>query len=397
MEEIAPASEDDVREAIQAAIGAQRPLEILGEGTRRGFGRPVEASAVLSTRRLAGVTLYEPAELVLSARAGTPLRDILDLLERNGQELAFEPIDHARFYGEASGGGTIGGVVAVNACGPRRIKAGAARDHLLGFRCVTGRGDVVKSGGRVMKNVTGYDLSKLVTGSHGTLAVLTEVTLKVLPKAETEQTVLFSAETESAGLAILREASGLPFDVSSFALLPSLRTGAPTAALRVEGPGISVDCRRDDLIAYLDGPGAAIHVLDEAQSRALWRDLRDAEPVRTVAGQIWRISVAPGDGGDIVATLRESRAPIVSYLYDWAGGLVWIGLEPAPDAHAGAIRAAVDAVGGHATLMRAEAQVRAAVPVFHPQPAALAALTKRVKQSFDPLFLLNRGRMRADF
>jgi glycolate oxidase FAD binding subunit len=284
---------------------------------------------------------------------------------------------------------------AVNASGPRRIKAGAARDHMLGFRCVTGRGDIVKSGGRVMKNVTGYDLSKLVTGSFGTLAALTEITLKVLPRAETEQTVLAIGLGEEESLAILRRASATPFEVSSFAV--ALHGESLASALRLEGPEISVVKRRDDLIARLKDSGAAFEILREADSRAYWTTLRDAAPVAFQEGQIWRVSVAPTDGFTVVESLRRAQAPIRSHFYDWAGGLIWLCLAPTFDAHAALIRNIVDSVGGHATLVRASEEIRARVDVFHPQPAALAALSRRVKESFDPAHILERGRMRAEF
>jgi glycolate oxidase FAD binding subunit len=389
-----PADEQDVAEAVASSLVSQSPLEILGAGTRRGFGRPVEASAPLSTSKLSGIEFYEPAELVLCARAGTPLAELDELLDRQGQELAFEPIDHGRFYGGPPNRGTIGGLVAANASGPRRLKAGAARDHVLGFRAVTGRGDVVKSGGRVMKNVTGYDLSKLMAGSHGTLAVLTEVTLKVLPKPEAQITILVSQRDEAAALALLREASGLPLEFSGLALTPAKAEAAATAAFRLEGSRLSVEGRRDDFLAHL--PGGRAELLPEAESRAYWLDVRDGGGVRACKGQVWRLSVAPSEGRAVVEALKSAGAPIEAYCYDWAGGLVWLALETAPDAHAGLIRSAVDRVGGHATLMRAQDAVRSLVPVFHPQPAALAALTKRVKESFDPLRLLGRGRMRAD-
>jgi glycolate oxidase FAD binding subunit len=391
----APSDEREVADAIRAANADAEPMQIIGHGSKFGLGRFAPAPRRLTTRALTGVTLYEPRELVLSVRAGTPLREVVDLLDEQNQQLAFEPIDYAPLYGGAPQDATIGGLIAVNASGPRRIKAGAARDHMLGFRCVTGRGDIVKSGGRVMKNVTGYDLSKLVTGSFGTLAALTEITLKVLPRAETEQTVLAIGLGEEESLAILRRASATPFEVSSFAV--ALHGESLASALRLEGPEISVVKRRDDLIARLKDSGAAFEILREADSRAYWTTLRDAAPVASQEGQIWRVSVAPTDGFTVVESLRRAQAPIRSHFYDWAGGLIWLCLAPTFDAHAALIRNIVDSVGGHATLVRASEEIRARVDVFHPQPAALAALSRRVKESFDPAHILERGRMRAEF
>lgn len=397
----APDNEDGVAEAIRAANAGRAPLRIIGNGSKAALGRHAPRPRVLSMRALTGVTLYEPEELVLSARAGTPLREIEALLDAHGQQLAFEPMDYGPLLGVTPQNATIGGVVAVNASGPRRIKSGAARDHLLGFRCVTGRGEVVKSGGRVMKNVTGFDLSKLVAGSYGTLAALTEVTFKVLPRPETEATLLVVGLGEPESLAVLRRASATPCEVSSYAMLPSgalpLALPANAAALRLEGPPISVGARRDDLRAALACSGASFELLAQAQSRALWRALRDAAPLAACAGQVWRVSVAPTDGYCVVDALRRADAPLVAHYFDWAGGLLWLCLEAAQGAHAASLRAIVDSYGGHATLIRASDNVRACVDVFHPQPPALAALTRRVKESFDPAHILERSRMRAEF
>jgi glycolate oxidase FAD binding subunit len=393
--------EADAVDAICAANAKGVSCAAVGGGSKSGLGRHAPQAQALSTAALIGVTLYEPNELVLSARSGTRLSEIEALLDAHGQQLAFEPMDYGPLLGAEAGGATIGGVIAVNASGPRRIKAGAARDHLLGFRCVTGRGELVKSGGRVMKNVTGYDLSKLVCGSYGTLALLTEVTLKVLPKPETERTLLAIGADEAASLALLRRAAATPCEPSSLAMLPAhaapLALNANAAAIRLEGPAISVTARRDDLVARLASDGVRFETLDERHSAALWRALRDAMPVAVQTGQIWRISVAPIEGFAVVERIRRADAPVLGHFYDWAGGLIWLCVEAAPDAHAAIVRGAVDASGGHATLIRASEETRARVDVFHPQPAALAALTRRVKESFDPAHILERGRMRAEF
>ncbi|CCJ06288.1 glycolate oxidase subunit GlcE [Methylocystis sp. SC2] len=392
--------EADAIDAICAAKAKGDCCAIVGGGSKSRLGRYAPQAQALSTVALTGVTLYEPDELVLSARAGARLTEIEALLESQGQQFAFEPMDYGPLLGEEAGGATLGGVIAVNASGPRRIKAGAARDHLLGFRCVTGRGELVKSGGRVMKNVTGYDLSKLVCGSYGTLALLTELTLKVLPKPETECTLLAVGADEAESLALLRRATATPCEPSSLAMLPSgagpLALNANVAAIRLEGPAISVMARRDDLVARLAKDGVEFETLDSLDSTALWKALRDAAPVAAHAGQVWRISVAPSEGFAVVERIRRAGAPMFAHFYDWAGGLIWLCLETATEAHAAVVREAVDASGGHATLIRASEDARACVDVFHPQPAALAALTRRVKESFDPAHILERGRMRAE-
>ena len=395
---LAPQNESELAEIFRDAAAHAAPLRLLGQGSKRALGRPPAGEAV-SLAAFSGVTLYEPEELVISAGAATPRVEIEALLDAHGQELAFEPIDFGALFG--SGPGTLGGLVATGGSGPRRIRAGALRDHLLGFRCVTGRGEIVKSGGRVMKNVTGYDLSKLVAGSLGTLAALTEVSLKVLPKASSEATLLVVGLDEAQSLAALRQATQAPVDASGFAMLPAgpppLSLAKNAAAIRLEGPSISLQSRRDELIALLTPQGGSFETLDAGASRSLWRALRDAEPVTQEPGQLWRVSLAPTDGAGLLAGLRVAGSAPIAHFYDWAGGLVWLRFDGASDAHAGTLRPIVEKLGGQATLLRAGEEIRSRVGVFQPKSSALAALSRRVKESFDPAHILERGRLCAEF
>ncbi len=406
IETLLPKDEKDLEEVFSAALANEEPIDVVGQGSKSQLGRPMTAQRRIGSQAMTGVSLFEPAELVLTAGAGTPLREIINLLDQQGQQLAFEPIDYGPLFGKEAQSGTIGGLAATNAAGPRRIKVGAARDHLLGFKAVSGRGDVFQSGGRVMKNVTGYDLSKLMSGSYGTLAVLTEVTFKVLPKAEMEETLLFTGLEDAAAVAVMTEASGLPHEVSSLAHLPAAGTaalpegmpkGTSLTALRLEGPAVSVAKRKRDLVAHFESRAGEPEALQGLGSERFWAALRDVVPLAGHDAQIWRLSTAPAEGAVLVEAIRAAEVPVTGWFYDWAGGLIWLAVERAPDAHAAAIRAAVEAVGGHATLIRADDAVRTTTPVFHPQPAALAALTARIKNSFDPAHILNRGRMRDDF
>ena len=407
-----PRDAKEVEAAIAWALGDGKSLEIVGHGSKRALGRPSQTDATLDLSALAGVTLYEPEELVLSAKAGTPIAEIEALLASRGQALAFEPMDLGPLLGGTPGVGTIGGVLAANLSGPRRIKAGAARDHILGFAGVSGRGETFKSGGRVVKNVTGYDLSKLMAGSFGTLAAMTDVTVKTLPRAETEATVLVLGLDEVRAVAAMTAAMGSSCDVSGAAHLPekiALRAsddvpvGHAVTALRLEGVAPSVEHRRTAL-AELMKPFGPLSGLNEPQSRVLWRAIRDVIPFAASAAAgtgevgaterpVWRLSTAPSKGAEL-ARLIAARAN-TEFLYDWAGGLVWAALAPSDDAGAAIVRSAIAQCGGHATLIRAPAAVRAAVAVFEPQPGPLAALTKRVKESFDPSGVLNPGRMWA--
>ena len=391
-----PRDAAEVEAAVQWALGENKTLEIVGQGSKRAIGRAAQWDLSLDLSDLSGVTLYEPDELVLSAKAGTPMAEIETLLAANNQELAFEPIDYGPVFDAAPGRGTLGGALAANLSGPRRIKAGAARDHFLGFTAVSGRGETFKSGGRVVKNVTGYDLCKLMAGSWGTLAALTDVTVKVLPRAETEETVLLLGLDDARAARAISAAMGSANDVSGAAhcpagIAPSIQAEAGTAltALRLEGVAPSVAHRRRALETLLD-PLGEIAVLEEGASREAWRAIRNVIPFTGAARALWRISVAPSRGPEVAAAIGEGA----EYFFDWAGGLIWVAMDAAEDGGAARVR---DAVGmhGHATLIRAPAPIRASAPVFQPQEPALAALTRRIKESFDPKGVLGPGRMYA--
>ena len=392
---VKPRNAHDAEAAVRWALAEGKTFEIVGQGSKRGIGRAAQWDLSLDLSGLSGVTLYEPEELILSARAGTPIAEIEALLAANNQELAFEPMDYGPIFGDAAGGGTIGGVLAANLSGPRRIKAGAARDHFLGVTAVSGRGETFKSGGRVVKNVTGYDLCKVLAGSWGTLAAMTDVTVKVLPRAETEQTLLVLGLEDAAAARAMSLAMGSVNDVSGAAHLPApvaasiqAEAGMALTALRLEGVAPSVAHRRHALEAALKSFGE-ITVLEEAASRAAWKAIRDVLPFAGDDRALWRISTAPTRGHEIAAAMGPG-----GYFHDWAGGLTWAALPSAADAGAAPVRAAVG-TNGHATLIRAPAALRAAVPVFQPQDAGLAALTRRVKESFDPNGVLGPGRMYA--
>jgi glycolate oxidase FAD binding subunit len=398
---IKPRDAKEVEEAVRWALGSDKALELTGQGSKRAIGRPSQTDLTLDLSGLSGVTLYEPEELVLSVKAGTPLTEIETLLEQNGQQLAFEPMDYGPLLGGAAGQGTIGGAIAANLSGPRRIKAGAARDHFLGVSAVTGRAETIKSGGRVVKNVTGYDLCKLFAGSWGTLAAMTDITVKALPKAEAEATVLVEGLDDARACAAMAAAMGSACDVSGAAHLPdhvaSFFDGLPkpeaATVLRLEGFAPSVKHRKEALASLMKSYGP-VALLDEKESRALWANVRQVKPFATeaaLARPLWRISTAPSKGHEIATAIT----PAAQMFYDWAGGLLWVAMPFADEAGAAAIRAAVASVGGHATLVRAPAAVRASVDVFEPQESALHALSKRVKDSFDPKGVLNPGRMWA--
>jgi glycolate dehydrogenase FAD-binding subunit len=396
----------DVGQAVRAAIASDQPLEIIGHGSKRLIGQPMATNAVLDLSALNAVTAYEPNELIVTVQAGAPLADVQSLIDSKNQQFAFEPVNTAALLGTPQIG-TVGGMIGAGLAGPRRIKAGGVRDHLLGAQAVSGFGDSFKTGGKVVKNVTGYDLCKLLAGSWGTLAVMTEVTLKVMPRPESERTLVLRGLDAIAANRAMTAALGSPFDVSGAAHVPNSafpfegsglgELGAGREALtllRLEGIMASAAHRADALAKALSAYGLA-QMLEDASSAEVWSSIRDVRPFAANgalgAWPVWRIVCPPASGGALGARLaRETGGEVI---YDWGGGLIWAALPPGLDAKAALVRQHVDAAFGHATLIRAPEQVRRNVDVFHPQPGGLAGLSERVRLSFDPKNILNRGRM----
>jgi glycolate oxidase FAD binding subunit len=380
-EALAPRTESELADLIASTAA---PVAVRGRGSKEGLGRPVAASVTLDLGNFSGIIDYEPEELVLEAQAATPMDEIEALVAQRGQQLAFEPPDYSKVLGSPQKG-SLGGILACNLSGPRRIRSGAARDHVLGIACVSGRGEFLRTGSRVVKNVTGYDLPKLLAGSHGTLAAMTAVTLKVLPRPETEETVVAEGLDDGAAISAMSRAMQSNCEVSAAAHLPGIGT-----FLRLEGIAASVAYRREALKRFV---GGSLAVLGAEASMARWRMIRDLEPLASdVSRPLWRLSLV--SSASPTAMARITSAIDARYFYDWAGGLVWLDVAPAIDGGAAVIRSAVSE--GHATLFRAPEHIRAAVDVFQPQSPALAALSQRVKRAFDPRGILNPGRMYRD-
>lgn len=400
---IGPGSEQELAQAVADAVSGGTPLDIRGSGSKRDAGRPPQTERSLSTGGLSGITLYRPTELVVAARAGTKVADVEAELAENGQQLAFEPLDLGPFFGRPAGQTTVGGMIATNMSGARRILNGSARDHLLGIRAVNGRGEVFKSGGRVMKNVTGYDLCKLLCGSWGTLGVLSEVTLKVLPSPRATATLIFKGLVDQVAVRALCDAMKTPFEVSGTAhlhqpLVANLTCEAVSSAdasitaIRVEGFQESVDDRIERLGEALAAYGEA-EVLDTPASQAFWSDMRALRAFSGTEGTVWRITVPPISGADVVdavSHITDCRAS-----YDWSGGLIWLELPSVTDGAATEVRRIVAQYRGSATLMRADAALRAAANVFPPLSPTVERLSKDIKTAFDPKGILNPGRMYA--
>jgi glycolate oxidase FAD binding subunit len=384
-----PTDEAGVQDAVASAAAGREPLFVQGNGTKASMLRPVQAERVLSTAGLSGITLYSPSELIISAWAGTPVAEIEAALAEKGQQLTAEPPDLSRVFGSNGKPQTIGGITATNLSGPRRVAWGAMRDHVMGIRAVNGRGEVIHSGGRVLKNVTGLDLCKLFTGSHGTLGVITEVTLKVLPSAETSATLVLPGLDARAGVAALSSALGSPYGVSGAAWLPALEGFAgPVVLARIEDFAASVTYRTEKLRGELGFPNTEI--LDATASKAAWAAVRDVQPLPS-ADAVWRVSVRPSAGAGVLDAVAPSG---IGGFLDWGGGLVWLSGPATVDAHR-QVEAAARVTGGTWMLLRASDALRNAVDVVPPEVPALAAITRRVKASLDPAGVLNPGRLYA--
>ena len=355
-----PTTEEDVADAIRSATGG---LSIRGGNTRG----PEPQGDPLTTTGLSGITLYEPGALTIVVKAGTPVAQIEAALSAENQILAFEPMDHRALLG-TTGEPTTGGVIATNTSGPRRVQVGAARDFLLGVRFVDGTGTILKNGGRVMKNVTGYDLARLMCGAHGTLGVLTEVSLKTLPSREANATLIYPDMAITAAAQLFAVVMKSPYEVSGAARLPDGR-----ALIRLEGFADQVAYRTQRLTETLADFGTPEIDTDPA----IWRDIRDVTAFAGKAGDIWRLSITPSD------LPRTAEAVGGEILTDWAGGRLWILTAPGTD-----LRAKLSGIPGHATLIRGTGH-----PRFHPEPAPLARMAANLRAKFDPRGILNPGLM----
>lgn len=401
MARVAPENADQVCDII-SAVAEGDSIEVSGGGSKCGLGRPTDCSTILQTNNLGGITDYSPSELVATMGAGTNIAELEALLRAESQQLAFEPRDLGPFFGKPAQASTIGGIIATNVAGPRRIHVGSVRDHFLGFEAVSGRAEMFKSGGRVVKNVTGFDLSKMMAGAYGTLAVLLSISVKVLPAPEDSQTLVIAVPNHKVAGQVMVNAQSNPQPVSGVSYLSqnvAARSGvaelrsAPSGLviLRLEGYSAAVAAGAESLSTLLRSFGE-IFTLNNDSSIRLWLEIRDIVTfLPDQNNQIWRISVPPAAGIKTAAGVIEVTGG--ETLVDWGGGLIWLSMPPQANAAADQVRTIVSSHGGYAQLFRATDDVRRTVPVFQPQGEAVLALTKRLKSSFDPRAVLNPGRM----
>ncbi len=437
IETVCPQTEQQLIDVLLWAYSENCIIEVIGRGSKRRLGRPIAADKRLDMSGLSGIQLYQPEELVMTAAAGTPLIEIATALASHHQYLAFEPPDWGPLFGAEPQSGSIAGAFASNLSGPRRFQAGAARDHLLGFRAVNGRGELFRSGGRVIKNVSGYDLSKLLCGSFGTLAVLAETTFKVMPQPRGECSLLLPGLSPPAASSAMTALLAAPLPVTGLSYLPALASHSgnhQSAPLKIMDEGSSwlmirlqaLEPILDDycrdvkaIIADAVGKNKVAAFLDQDESRLLWRWVGNATVFASPGPKssskpsssqgdteafsdgdiLWRLHIPPADWPMVIDRLAAGRP--IDYLCDWGGGLLWVAPEDslalAADGGAAWIRQAVAgddaAQSGHALLFRGPESVRTRGAVFHPQSEPLAALTGRIKKAFDPASILNPGRM----
>ena len=401
-----PDTVQEILEIVKWANANSLTLEIIGKNSKKFLGRPINTSHKLNLQKLSGIEDYLPNELVITAKAGTPISTIKNELAKNRQHLIFEPPNFSPLFGRPSNPGSIGGMISCNLAGPRRVVSGAVRDHFLGFKAISGRGEKFKSGGKVVKNVTGFDLSKLIAGSYGTLAIMTEVTLKALPSPEKTRTVLVklpsvncthleSIKSMTNALTSSHEVSGaafLPKKVSERSKVGFVKSaGCSLTVIRIEGPGPSVKYRCEALKKMLKDFGE-IEELHSRNSIKLWREIRDVSLLKSKKNQtIWRISCPPAEG--IKFTSKIFKKGQTEAMYDWGGGLIWLTIEKPSENQYSLIQSIVKQIGGHATLFFGSDRARLKHPVFQPLPTPLMNLTQRIKDGFDPNRILNPGRM----
>lgn len=386
---LTPQNEQELSQMIVQAKAQKTPLKITGGGTRSGLGGLVNAQTTLSLKSLSGITLYDPGSLTLVAKAGTSYAEIETTLNAEGQRLAFEPMDHRSIYG-TKGEPTIGGIVAGNISGSRRIQSGACRDALIGVRYVCGQGEIIKNGGRVMKNVTGLDLVKLMAGSYGTLGVLSEVAFKTLPAPARQTTLMIAGFTEAEAVTAMSKALGSPFEVTGVAHLPKAQAESQTL-FRLEGFDDQVDYRLKKLQDLLVS-NQQIEIIEGQKNADLWRSIRNVEMFKADQKQLWRLSIKPSDAPKIAKQLRDKTN--AETLFDWGGGLIWANMDDEL-IHAQSVRQIIKNHSGHATLIRASDQTKSQISVFQPQAAGVAKLSEMIRQKFDPSSILNPNFMTA--
>ena len=396
---IKPNSEETIAEVIKYCYKRNIPLEITGLGSKKKIGKNFQSQKTLDLSNYSGIIKYEPEELYIKVKSGTPIKQIKEELDKKNQQLAFEPNDFGFLFEGKSNEGTIGGVLSSNFAGPRRFKVGSGRDHILGFKGVNGKGEVIKSGGTVVKNVTGYDLSKIITGSFGTLSVFTEISVKVLPKADLTKTLVIENPHLKKGLEYLNIALGSSTDPSGGVFYPEyfrsqfvfndLTTEGPITAIRIEGSKLSVDERIDQLLKELNVSGKEISVLDPSQSDIFWENTRCLKVFTNLKSNLFRVVVPASEVLNLTSSLKPYN---VKYFIDWGGNLIWLQVDELNLNSLKEIRFLVKNLGGYLTVLKADESLKASIDIFTIDEVKYK-ISEKIKKSFDPKRILNPGKM----
>ena len=394
-----PNNENDLQEIIKYCYKKDLPIEIVGAGTKNQIGKKLQCAKILDMSNISGIVEYKPEELYITVKAGTPVKTVQDELKKNNQHLAFEPINFSELFKKDSNEGTIGGTLSCNFSGARRFKVGSARDHILGFKGYNGKGEKIKSGGTVVKNVTGYDLSKLVTGSFGTLLILSEITLKVLPLQTDTKTIIVSGLALEHSLGIMGSAIASSNDPSGVVFYPaSLRSNfvfndlthpGSITAIRVEGTKTSTEQRINNLIENLSLIDKNITVLDSIQSEIFWEDTRSLKVFSKNQKNILRSIVPASETINLINRLKTFHP---TYFIDWGGSLIWLELDYLSNQKIDQIRRRVLDVGGYLTVIRSPENLKSSSEIFTIDPIKFK-ISQNLKKSFDPKRIFNPGKM----
>ena len=394
-----PSSENEVVDFIKDSYSLQTPIEISGNNSKP-IGRLIQCSKSLQFKNFNGIVEYLPEELYIKVKSGTSLALIEAELDKKNQELAFEPSDMGFLYSGKSNKGSVGGAVACNLSGSRRFRAGALRDHILGFCGVNGKGEIIKSGGTVVKNVTGYDVSKLITGSYGTLVALTEIVLKVQPKNEESQTLLINNINLKMALNVFSKAmhtsveiSGAcfyPAKISKFFKLNDLDTNTSITAIRLEGPKISVSERVNTLKKLFSDYKTTISVLENYQSRIFWQNTTDLQFFNNSKNVVAKIILPPLNADQLMNKFENEE---LKYVVDWAGNLIWVELPENDSVLLKHLRTEILKLSGHMTIIKAPNHVRIREDFLTTVDENIKVLSLKIKESFDPKKILNPGKM----
>ena len=402
-----PEDEQQLSEVVKELYKKNLPTEIVGTGSKSFIGNKIQSANKLKLSRLSGIVEYLSEELYIKVKACTPIELIEQELDKNNQELAFEPLDFGFIEKGKSNKGTIGGYISCNFAGPRRFKVGSVRDHILGFRGVNGKGDIIKSGGTVVKNVTGYDLSKLIAGSFGTLVALTEVTLKVLPKKNLLSTITIHTEDKKLVSRLFDKISSSSSEISAAIYIPDepknknynlnkemifkfndLKYKGSFLALRLEGDKNSIDERIKELIKELELNKLKTSILDVYQSTPFWKKVNNLELFSQTKNNLVRVVIPPSNGIKLMKHLGDKY----KYYIDWCGALYWIEIQSKKIKKIVEIKKIVREFGGYLTIIKTSLDYDYEESIFTVDNTRLL-ISEKIKKSFDPKRIFNPGKM----